>query len=45
MKLLKELEFEFPLWSLNPELAVIDTILDNHPAIYENAYPHPIIGG
>lgn len=37
MKLLKELELEFesPLWSLNPELAVIDTILENNPAIYE----------
>jgi len=37
MKLLKELELEFesPLWSLNPELAVIDTILENHPSIYE----------
>lgn len=37
MKLLKELELEFesPLWNLNPELAVVDTILENYPVIYE----------
>ncbi len=35
MKLLKKLELKSPLWSFNPELAVIDTILENHPAIYE----------
>ena len=37
MKLLNELklQFEKELWALNPELAVIDTILDKHPEIIE----------
>lgn len=37
MKLLKELELEFekPMWSLNPEFALIDTILEGHPEIYQ----------
>jgi len=35
MKLLKELElgFEDPLWRINPEFAVIDTILETHSEI------------
>ncbi len=37
MKLLNDLklQFEKELWALNPELAVIDTILNKHPEIYE----------
>ncbi len=37
MKLLNDLklQFEKELWALNPELAVIDTILSSHPAIIE----------
>ena len=37
MKLLNDLklQFEKELWALNPELAVIDTILNNHPEIIE----------
>jgi hypothetical protein len=37
LKLLKELklQFEKELWALNPELAVMDTILNQHPEIYE----------
>lgn len=37
MKLLNELklQFEKELWALNPELAVIDTILNAHPEILE----------
>lgn len=37
MKLLNDLklQFEKELWALNPELAVIDTILSTHPEIYE----------
>lgn len=37
MKLLKDLElgFEDPLWRINPEFAVIDTILETHPEIYQ----------
>jgi hypothetical protein len=36
LKLLKELklQFEKELWALNPELAVMDTILNQHPEIY-----------
>jgi len=30
-----KLQFEDALWALNPELAVIDTILNNHPELYE----------
>lgn len=29
------LKFEDPLWALDPELALIDTILDNNPELYE----------
>jgi len=37
LKLLNDLklQFEKELWALNPELAVIDTILSSHPAIIE----------
>ncbi len=37
MKLLNDLrlQFEKELWALNPELAVIDTILSNYPEIIE----------
>ncbi len=37
LKLLKELklQFEKELWALNPELAVMDTILNQHAEIYE----------
>jgi len=37
LKLLNDLklQFEKELWALNPELAVIDTILNNHPEIIE----------
>lgn len=37
MKLLNDLklQFEKELWALNPELAVIDTILSNHPELIE----------
>jgi IS5 family transposase len=37
MKLLKELELQFddPLWAYDPELALVDTILNLHPALYE----------
>lgn len=37
MKLLKDLELDFekPIWSLNPEFALIDTILERHPEIYQ----------
>lgn len=37
MKLLNDLklQFEKELWALNPELAVIDTILNKYPEIYE----------
>ena len=37
MKLLNDLklQFEKELWALNPELAVIDTILNTHPEIFE----------
>lgn len=37
MKLLNDLklQFEKELWALNPELAVIDAILSNHPEIIE----------
>ena len=37
MKLLNELklQFEKELWALNPELAVIDTILEKHPEMIE----------
>jgi IS5 family transposase len=37
MKLLNDLalQFEKELWALNPELAVMDTILKQHPAIIE----------
>ena len=37
MELLNDLklQFEKELWVLNPELAVIDTILNKHPEIYE----------
>jgi IS5 family transposase len=37
LKLLNDLklQFEKKLWALNPELAVIDTILNNHPEIIE----------
>ena len=37
MKLLNDLklQFEKQLWALNPELAVIDTILSTHPEIFE----------
>lgn len=37
MKLLNDLklQFEKELWALNPELAVIDVILNKHPYIYE----------
>lgn len=37
MKLLNDLklQFEKELWALNPELAVMDTILNQHPEIYE----------
>ncbi len=36
MKLLNDLslQFEKPLWALNPELAVIDSILEGEPEIY-----------
>lgn len=38
MKLLNDLklQFEKELWVLNPELAVVDTILNKHPEIYEH---------
>jgi transposase, IS5 family len=37
LKLLNDLklQFEKELWALNPELAVIDTILNTHPEIFE----------
>ena len=37
MKLLNDLklQFEKELWALNPELAVMDTILNQHPEIIE----------
>jgi transposase, IS5 family len=37
LKLLKELklQFEKELWALNPELAVMDKVLNQHPEIYE----------
>jgi IS5 family transposase len=37
LKLLNDLklQFEKELWALNPELAVIDTILNQNPGIYE----------
>lgn len=37
MKLLNDLKLQFEkgLWALNPELAVIDTILNTHPEIFE----------
>jgi len=37
LKLLNDLklQFEKELWALNPELAVMDTILNNHPEIIE----------
>ena len=37
MKLLSDLklQFEKELWALSPELAVMDTILNQHPEIYE----------
>jgi IS5 family transposase len=37
LKLLNDLklQFEKELWALSPELAVIDTILNQHPEIYE----------
>ena len=37
MKLLNDLklQFEKELWALSPELAVMDTILNQHPEIYE----------
>ena len=36
MKILNDLilQFEDPLWALNPELAVIDTLLESHPELY-----------
>jgi transposase, IS5 family len=36
MKLLKELELQFddPLWAYDPELAMVDTILNLHPELY-----------
>ncbi len=39
MKLLNDLklQFEKELWALNPEMAVIDTILNTHPEIIETA--------
>ncbi len=42
MKLLNDLklQFEKELWALNPELAVIDTILNNHPEIIESERYH-----
>ncbi len=37
MKLLNDLrlQFEKELWALNPELAVMDTILSNYPELIE----------
>lgn len=37
MELLKELELQFgkPLWAIDPELALIDTILERHSKIYQ----------
>ncbi|MDA8156699.1 MAG: hypothetical protein M0Z52_09665 [Actinomycetota bacterium] len=37
MKLLNDLklQFEKELWALNPELAVMDTILNDHPEIID----------
>lgn len=37
MKLLKELELQFgdPLWAYDPELALVDTVLNLHPKLYE----------
>ncbi len=37
LKLLNDLklQFEKELWALSPELAVMDTILNQHPEIYE----------
>jgi len=37
MKLLKELELQFsdPLWAYDPELALVDTVLNLHPELYE----------
>jgi hypothetical protein len=37
MKLLNDLklQFEKELWALSPELAVMDTILNQHSEIYE----------
>ena len=36
MKLLKELELQFddPLWAYDPELAMVDTLLNLHPELY-----------
>ena len=46
MKLLNDLklQFEKELWALNPELAVIDTILSNYPEIIEKV-KQDITGG
>lgn len=37
MKILNDLvlKFDNPIWSLDPELALLDTILDNHPELYD----------
>jgi IS5 family transposase len=37
MKLLQELELQFgdPLWAYDPELALVDTVLNLHPELYE----------
>ena len=37
MKLLNDLglQFEKELWALSPELTVMDTVLNQHPEIYE----------
>ncbi len=42
LKLLNDLklQFEKELWALNPELAVIDTILNDHPEIIESERYH-----
>jgi transposase, IS5 family len=41
MKILNELKlkFEKPIWALAPELALIDTILNEHPRLYEIVAP------
>jgi transposase, IS5 family len=41
MKILNDLrlKLEKPIWALDPEMALIDTILDEHPRLYEIVAP------